>query len=77
MTNTSNKQHETGKPKGCSAKCLLKFLITGKLKPKAWTLVKKSKKRRSTILKGNAKTSKKRKTSLNDETTISTTKLKM
>ena len=32
MTNTSNKQHETGKPKGSFAKCLLKILITGKLK---------------------------------------------
>ena len=33
MTNTSNKQHEIGKPKGSSAKCLLKILITGKLEP--------------------------------------------
>ena len=32
MINTSNKQHKTGKPKGSSAKCLLKILITGKLK---------------------------------------------
>ena len=33
MTNTSYKQHQTGKPKGSSTKCLLKILITGKLKP--------------------------------------------
>ena len=33
MTKTSDKQHEIGKPKGSSAKCLLKILITGKLKP--------------------------------------------
>ena len=32
LRNTSNKQHETGKPKGSSAKRLLKILITGKLK---------------------------------------------
>ena len=33
LTNTSNKEHETGKPKRSSAKCLFKILITGNLKP--------------------------------------------